>query len=260
MYNIFYDFGGTNKALFQFINNLANVSIFPHILKIISEFFFIGNFAVYYFVLCLYCYWRLKRQHAVIAPSPKVIASEAKQSQEAYDNHYSKPHEIATPSSKARNDAANSSLLAGDDFSHTYNQLVKVGMCYALFGLAYAAMKFSINLPRPFCSLPASAFTTILDVTNERCLSSFPSAHTGLAIIIAYYLWPYLKNYQKLAALLIIILVALSRITLAMHYPADILYSIIIAFGLIYLNENLFKLLYKNLIRPIGIIISRLIF
>ncbi len=213
MYNVIYNFFGLNKEIFIFVNKITNVSIVPNILKIISQFFFIGNFAAYYLIICLYCYFKLKK-----LSNPKM------------------------------------------EFVPIYNTLVKAGTCYALFGFAYSAFKFGINLPRPFCSLFPSEFTTILDVTKERCLSSFPSAHTGLAILIAYYLWPHLTKYQKAVMLLLVTLVPISRITLAMHYPADIIYSIFIVYLLIFCSNKLVDSLQNIIIQPIGSFIANALF
>ncbi len=220
MHNIFYDFYGANKSIFVFINHISNASILPYILKIISNFFFIGNFVIYYFGLCLYFYWKLKKNdfNQSTAKSPE------------------------------------------DNFITIYNQLFRIGMCYTIFGFIYAALKFGINLPRPFCSLPQEAFTTILNTSQERCLSSFPSAHTGLATMVIYYLWQYAKNYQKVLMVLLLILVAISRISLAMHYPSDILYSLLIILTIIKLNDVIFRLIHKKLIKPIGTFLFQLIF
>lgn len=213
MYNVIYDFFGLNKIIFIFINKLTNFGIIPNILKIVSQLFFIGNFAVYYFIICLFCYFKLKK-----LPDQEI------------------------------------------KFTPIYNNLVKAGTCYALFGFTYAALKFSINLPRPFCSLSSTEFSTIVDIANERCLSSFPSAHTGLSIIIAYYLWPHLKKYQQIIMLLLIPTVAVSRITLAMHYPADIIYSAIIAGILIFSSNKLVYSLQNQVVQPIGNFIFRRVF
>jgi membrane-associated phospholipid phosphatase len=213
MHNIIYDFFGFNKTIFIFINQLTNWGIIPDIFKIVSQLFFIGNFPIYYFIICLYCYFKLKK-----LPDPKT------------------------------------------SFIPVYNNLVKAGTCYALFGFTYAALKFGINLPRPFCSLSQIEFTTIIDITHERCLSSFPSAHTGLAIIITYYLWPHLKQYQKVIMCLLIVAVATSRITLAMHYPADILYSTFITLILIFLSNKLVDSLWTRIVQPIGNFILRVTF
>lgn len=213
IYNVIYNFFGINKEIFIFVNKITNVGIIPTLLKISSQFFFIGNFAAYYLIICLYCYFKLKKRS-----NPKI------------------------------------------EFVPIYNQLVKAGTCYSLFGFAYAALKFGINLPRPFCSLTPSEFTTILDVTKERCLSSFPSAHTGLAILIAYYLWPYLAKYQKAIVLSLIVVVSISRITLAMHYPADIIYSILIASLIIFFSNKLVDYMQNIIVKPIGKIIADVLF
>lgn len=213
IYNVIYNFFGINKEIFIFVNKITNVGIIPTLLKISSQFFFIGNFAAYYLIICLYCYFKLKKRS-----NPKI------------------------------------------EFVPIYNQLVKAGTCYSLFGFAYAALKFGINLPRPFCSLAPSEFTTILDVTKERCLSSFPSAHTGLAILIAYYLWPYLTKYQKAIVLSLIVVVSISRITLAMHYPADVIYSILIAYLIIFFSNKLVDYMQNIIVKPIGKIIANILF
>ena len=213
IYNVIYNFFGINKEIFILVNKITNVGIIPTLLKISSQFFFIGNFAAYYLIICLYCYFKLKKRS-----NPKI------------------------------------------EFVPIYNQLVKAGTCYSLFGFAYAALKFGINLPRPFCSLTPSEFTTILDVTKERCLSSFPSAHTGLAILIAYYLWPYLTKYQKAIVLSLIVVVSISRITLAMHYPADIIYSILIASLIIFFSNKLVDYMQNIIVKPIGKIIADVLF
>lgn len=213
IYNVIYNFFGFNKQIFIFINKVTNVGIIPNILKIISQFFFIGNFAAYYLIICLYCYFKLKK-----LSNPKMA------------------------------------------FLPIYNEMVKAGTCYALFGFAYAAFKFGINLPRPFCSLSPSEFTTILDLSEERCLSSFPSAHTGLAILISYYLWPHLTKYQKAIMLSLITFVSISRITLAMHYPADIIYSILIVYLIIFFSNKLVNYLQNIIVKPIGNIIAKALF
>lgn len=117
-----------------------------------------------------------------------------------------------------------------EHYSFCYDFMVKIGICYACFGLTYAALKFGFKMPRPFCSLPEGSFTTIIDISKERCLSSFPSSHTGLAFLITIFLWEYIRPLMRTFWLLLVALVALSRIALAMHFPADIFYSLFIAY------------------------------
>ena len=145
-------------------------------------------------------------------------------------------------------------------FMPIYYELVRIGICYTLFGLTFAALKFSFNLPRPFCSLLPSEFITIADVTIERCLSSFPSAHTGLSILVSYCLWKYMGNNLKILSCLTIFLVAISRITLAMHYPMDIIYSALITALVILLSNYIYYILKHSLIKVIGKLILTFIF
>lgn len=212
MYNMIYSFFGLNKIIFVFINKLNKFGLLSYALEIFSRLFFIGNFAFYYLIMCLHCYYKLK-------------------------------------SSPQRN-----------RFFLIYNNLVKAGICYTLFGFTCAALKFSINLPRPFCSLSSIEFSTVVDTVNERCLSAFPSAHIGIAIIISYYLWPHLKKYQQLIICLLLPAVAISRITLAMHYPADLIYGSIIASTLILLSNTLVSYLKNNIIKSVGNFIFKKIF
>ncbi len=145
-------------------------------------------------------------------------------------------------------------------FLPIYHELSRIGICYAVFGCTFAALKFSINLPRPFCSLELTEFSSIASTINERCLSSFPSAHTGLCILAAYFLWPYLGKKLKMLAIIITLAVATSRITLAMHYPADILYSVIVTMAVIIVGNILYKTLKKKIITPVGGFIFKITF
>lgn len=146
------------------------------------------------------------------------------------------------------------------EFEKIYYELVRIGIAYAFFGLAFAGLKFSVNLPRPFCSLPPEDFTTILDISSERCLSSFPSAHTGLSILVAYCLWGYFTKALKICAICVIIITALSRLALAMHYPSDIAYSAIVTLLIIIFSEFTYKSLKYGIITKIKLFIEKKFF
>ena len=145
-------------------------------------------------------------------------------------------------------------------FTPIYNELFRIGTCYALFGFTFAGLKFSINMPRPFCSLEQAQFITTANTELERCLSSFPSAHTGLSILATYALWPHLNRSTKLFCCAIIALVAISRITLAMHYPADVIYSALVTLIIIAIGNIIYKTIKPSIVDPIKKHIIKLIF
>lgn len=144
-----------------------------------------------------------------------------------------------------------------DRFYYQYSTwLSKFACAWAIVGLIYAFLKFSINMPRPFCSLLVEEFISIQDFTGERCLSSFPSAHSAMALISFYYLrqlWAYKRFAYTLDIIgaSLVILVGLSRVTLAMHYPVDILYSYLIAAGVIIVSRVIFDKVASKLSEPI---------
>ncbi len=145
-------------------------------------------------------------------------------------------------------------------FNTYYKKLVHIGTCYAFFGLTFAALKFSINLERPFCSLASNEFFTIINTKNERCLSSFPSAHAGIAILYSYFLWPYIGKLNRFLCIITVILVAISRMFLAMHYPSDIIFSGFFTILIMFLSNYTFCKLEKSIISPIGRWIFYLLF
>ncbi|AAU04314.1 conserved hypothetical protein [Rickettsia typhi str. Wilmington] len=139
-------------------------------------------------------------------------------------------------------------------FWHSYNKLVEIGIIYMVFGLIFTTLKFSVNFPRPYCSLPVNSFVTIINTENERCLSSFPSSHAALSILVTYCAWKSTRLLIKILMICCIMLVSLSRISLAMHYPSDIIYGIIIAFITIVIGKLIYHIFANNIIKKVGII------
>lgn len=219
MKEIFYDWLGYNTEIFYYLNNLGNYWFLPQILRCLSGVFNIENFAVYYLALCCFCYW------------------------------YARPSSELNSLGKVRG--------GGWDFFITYNTLVHIGICYAVCGLTYAALKFSVNLPRPFCSLPFGTFETVINTADERCMSSFPSSHSGLALMAAILAWGYFNLFAKTCAILVAIMVAFSRIALAMHYPADIVYSYLIVLLVLGLSQVVFVIFKHNIIKYTGELIKK---
>ncbi len=216
MFYFFYNFQGFNQEVFLLINQLTtHFSIIACILQIFSYCFNITNFALVYFVLCIYFYVKLKR--------------------------------ITDP------------ILRSNKFWLIYTRMIPIGITYTIFGFTYFLLKFTVNLPRPFCSLDPSTFVTIADTKLERCLSSFPSSHAGLALLVCYFIWHYITSSQKIIAGAVVVIVAISRISLAMHYPADIIYSFLITALLIIIGNIIYRKLENNVIKCSGNIISRMI-
>ncbi|MFK8039920.1 MAG: phosphatase PAP2 family protein [Rickettsiaceae bacterium] len=135
-------------------------------------------------------------------------------------------------------------------FWSKYNHMILIGTTYVMLGCTYAFLKFSINFPRPFCSI--KSYYTVANIDAERCLSGFPSAHIAIAVLILYCFKPCLSKMQTIFGIIIIVLVGLSRISLAMHYPADLLYSILFMIFIIYLSKIFVSIFKNNIVKYIG--------
>lgn len=206
MKEIFYDFYGYNVVIFYFINQLGNHSFIPQVSRYISIVFELQNFSIYYVLLCIFQYFRLKKSN--------------------FDSKL---------------------------YYDIFNEMVKIGICYAFFGFTYAALKFSFDFPRPNCSLQAENFITILSHDHlGRCLSSLPSAHIGLATMVTILAWSYLNWFWRICSIFFVAFMGLARITLAMHYPADVIYGCLTAFLVVAISQLVFAIFDDNLIRYIA--------
>ena len=133
-----------------------------------------------------------------------------------------------------------------------FNELIKIGSMYACIGLFYAFLKYTIDMPRPYCA--TTNFLSINNFEHTRCLSSFPSAQTAMAVFMYYVSFGYLNKTCKILGCLIIFLVGVSRISLAMHFPADIVYSLLIALLICKCVEKILQLktIQTNILVPIA--------
>lgn len=90
---------------------------------------------------------------------------------------------------------------------------------YILLGLLVGAIKTGLDLPRPPLALPLGS-VHIVGAAEYRY--SFPSGHAVFAMTITASLWPVLKRRWKIAAALFVAWVGLSRVSLGVHFPADV--------------------------------------
>lgn len=93
-----------------------------------------------------------------------------------------------------------------------------LGMSFALTSVIVFVTKHAVAFPRPPQVLP-EIVTVVLAPEDSF---SFPSGHAALAAMLATAFWPCLPTLWRLAALLFVVWVALSRVALGAHFPADV--------------------------------------
>lgn len=96
------------------------------------------------------------------------------------------------------------------------------------------ALKFSVNRPRP------SAIDEGINQILVKSDSSFPSSHTFIAILCAFFIPKTFSRYIRfLIRFYLIILIPIGLIYIGVHYPSDVLAGALISIFLVKLfNES----------------------
>lgn len=129
-----------------------------------------------------------------------------------------------------------------------YNKKLGEKLAYSLF-LSLGVnniIKGIVKAPRPF-----QVDESIRALRQETATGySFPSGHTQTATTLYSSLANHFKKKKYWAiAMVLIFLIALSRIYLGVHFPKDVLFGFIIGLGCMFLGSNLYDLCdgkYKN--------------
>ena len=129
-----------------------------------------------------------------------------------------------------------------------YHLMAKIGLQLTSFVILILGCKYAFSMPRPICTYPINELTITINPEAYSCLSSLPSGHTSLAAVITYLIITHSAHPAKYISLLIPIIVGITRITLALHYPADIIFALLSLIPIILIGNLLYILLKNNLI------------
>ena len=92
-----------------------------------------------------------------------------------------------------------------------------------LDGMLVIGLKSAFDFPRPPLIFPRDSLVV---VGTAEFHHSFPSGHASFATLVAAVLWPTTKNLGARIALVVYVVgVCLSRPYLGLHFPADVLFG-----------------------------------
>ena len=116
-------------------------------------------------------------------------------------------------------------------------------LSYVIDSWLVSWLKHYFNYPRPPLVLPAGSYHLL---TYKSDLNhSLPSGHTIFAATIAASLWPIARMRLRIGLTFFVIWVGLSRISLGIHFPADVVYGAIIGVSLVVILRQLLWIMIK---------------
>ena len=108
-------------------------------------------------------------------------------------------------------------------------------------------LKEYFSYPRPYVALPTET-VTLLEFRNmaSQDYRSFPSGHVSMASVLVVSVWPVLTGGLSSLLVLVVPLMALSRIALGVHFPADCVYGFLLALAItVLVRWFIYALLFK---------------
>ena len=99
-------------------------------------------------------------------------------------------------------------------------------LAYGLDGALLGWLKPMLDFPRPPFALGEASVHIIGEVKFHH---SFPSGHSSFAMLVCASLWP-LGRWWRIGGVFFLLWVGLSRISLGVHFPADVLGGFMISF------------------------------
>jgi len=104
--------------------------------------------------------------------------------------------------------------------SHWMAVIAVFSLAYLLDGMLLGYLKPLLDFPRPPLALPQG---TVNIVGLPEYHHSLPSGHSSFAMLVTASLWPVLNRKWRVAGVLFVLWVGVSRVSLGAHFPADVM-------------------------------------
>ncbi len=101
---------------------------------------------------------------------------------------------------------------------------------YVIEGQIIGLLKPYLDFPRPPLALPAGSLHI---VGLPEFHHSLPSGHSAFAMLLAASFWEVSKRWIRIALAGFVLWVGVSRVSLGVHFPTDVLAGFLLSFGVV---------------------------
>lgn len=103
---------------------------------------------------------------------------------------------------------------------------------YVIDGWLIGALKPMLDFPRPPLALLEG---TVHIVGRAEFHHSLPSGHASFAMLIVASMWPLFQRWWRVAGVLFVLWVGISRVSLGAHFPADVMAGFLLSLTVVML-------------------------
>jgi len=125
-------------------------------------------------------------------------------------------------------------------------------LALSVFVLSYYLQGEIIGWLKPFLDFPrpASVLHGNLHLLGTSELHhSFPSGHATFAMLVSASFWIVIKGWSRVLLVVFALLVGISRISLGMHFPADVIAGYLMSFSIVLMMRFVLFWLMKTMRR-----------
>jgi membrane-associated phospholipid phosphatase len=127
-----------------------------------------------------------------------------------------------------------------------FGVLVVLLVGFAVNGLFVRTVKDHFNYPRPYVALENQEVHRLQAQDPDDALRSFPSGHSSFITFLMISLWPVFRENMRWLLFVPIAAVAWSRVSLGVHFPADVLWAFVMTGALIIMVRKIcYALLFR---------------
>ena len=125
---------------------------------------------------------------------------------------------------------------------HWLGVIAVFSVAYVIDGSLIHWLKETLGFPRPPLVFPPESLHVI---GKPEYHHSLPSGHSAFAITVTASLWPALNRYWRVGLAALVVWVGLSRISLGVHFPADVLAGFLVGLAVVLLVRALIMALIR---------------